>query len=143
MVDGRSPAPSCRLDDQRARQGPARRSRSQVTDRYASDYDITYESAWELADFVWSLSGIPGVTIDDVTMSSDVTEDSSRWRLSGPGAVADGCPGSRSCSGSPVLARAGKKLTLRIKLTGVNDSRYVPVELHGPREGRGEPRGPP
>lgn len=104
--------------------------------RYASDGDITFDSSWELADLMWTLSGMPGVAVSDVAMTSDVSEDSSRWRLSGLEQWRAGA-WQPVGSGSPVLARAGKKLTLRVKLTGVNASRFVPVSFMVPATAAG------
>jgi hypothetical protein len=52
-----------------------------VQDRYVSDFDIAFESSWEIADFVFALSRIKGVTIDGVTMTSDVSDDRSTWEV--------------------------------------------------------------
>ena len=51
------------------------------TDAYASEYDITYESAWELADLVWFLSSFPGVSLDSVSSTSVVDDDASTYRI--------------------------------------------------------------
>lgn len=103
----------------------------EVTDRYASNYDITYESAWELADFVWSLSAIPGVTVDNVTMSSDVNDDSSTWRVSKIQQRHNGVwttVGGRERA----VAHAGKDLVLRAVLvdaTGSTRNVLIPMAI--------------
>jgi len=108
----------------------------QVTDRYASNWDITYESAWELADFVWSLSAVPGVTIDDVTMSSDVIDDSSTWEISKLEQRVGGT-WVKAGKGAPVLARAGKAVPLRAVLTSGSDTKIVPVSVTVPSSASG------
>lgn len=52
-----------------------------MTDRYASSYDITFESPWDVADTVWLLSSLPGVTVEEVTSDAEVFEDHSTWNL--------------------------------------------------------------
>jgi len=108
----------------------------QVTDRYASDYDITYESAWDLADFVWSLSSIPGVTIDDVTMDSQVSDDHSVWELSKLEQRVGG-EWVKAGKGAPVIAKAGQALPMRAVLTSGSATRTVPVTVNVPANASG------
>lgn len=107
-----------------------------VTDRYASNYDISYESAWELADFVWSLSAIPGVTIDDIAMTSDVNDDSSTWEITKLEQRVGGA-WVKAGKGAPVLARAGKAVPLRAVLTSGSDTKTVPVSVTVPSSASG------
>ncbi len=51
------------------------------TDRFSSDFDIAFESPWDVADAVWALSSMPGVVVDDVTINGDLVDDSSTWRV--------------------------------------------------------------
>jgi hypothetical protein len=108
----------------------------QVTDRFVSNYDITYEAAWDLADFVWSLSSIPGVTVDDVTMSSDVSDDSSVWEVA---RLEQRVAGRwvKAGRGAPVMATAGKALPLRAVLTSGSATRKVPVSVTVPANASG------
>lgn len=50
-------------------------------DRYTSQWDIAFESIFEIADIVWVLSSMEGVTIDGVTATADVTDDTSMYRV--------------------------------------------------------------
>jgi hypothetical protein len=107
-----------------------------VTDRFASDYDITFAAAWDLADFVYSLSAIKGVTIDDVTMDSAVDDDNSTWTVSRLEQRVGG-DWQKVGKGAPVVAKAGKTAVLRAVLTGASGSRTVPVSMKIPDEAQG------
>ncbi|MCW2791667.1 MAG: hypothetical protein JWO76_765 [Nocardioides sp.] len=107
-----------------------------VTDRYASDYDITFDSAYELADFVYSLSAVRGVTIDDVTMDSDVIDDNSTWEVSRVEQYVGGA-WTKAGKGAPIVTEAGKTLRLRAVLTGATGTRTVPVSLKVPEKASG------
>ena len=52
-----------------------------VADRYASDFDISFEPAFDIADFVFALSTIRGVKVDSVEMNSAIKDDSSTWAI--------------------------------------------------------------
>ncbi|MGZ4497057.1 MAG: hypothetical protein ACXVWZ_06200 [Nocardioides sp.] len=108
-----------------------------TTDRFASDYDISFDSSFEVADFVYSLSSLPGVGIDDVTLTSDVVGDASTWRI---GAVQQHVGGQWVTvrGGHPALARAGHQLRLRALLTGAAGSRTVPFALDVPAKAAGQ-----
>jgi hypothetical protein len=107
-----------------------------VTDRFASDYDITFAAAWDLADFVYALSAIKGVTIDDVTMDSAVDDDNSTWTVSRLEQRVGG-DWQKVGKGAPVVAKAGKTAVLRAVLTGASGSRTVPVSMKIPDEAQG------
>jgi hypothetical protein len=107
-----------------------------VTDRYASDFDISFDAVFELADFVWSLSAIPGVTIDDVTTDSDVVDDHSTFSVTGLEQRRAGT-WVKVLKGEPVLARAGRTLALRAVLTSAAGTRTVPVAVAIPANASG------
>lgn len=101
-------------------------------DRYASNYDITFESPWELADLVWFLSSFEGVTVDDVDVSGAVSDDSSTWRVERVEQKRDGV-WSKVSRRVPAIATAGKTLNLRAVLSGAADeSMVVPLSLDIP-----------
>jgi hypothetical protein len=81
-------------------------------DRHTSSYDITWESVFELADLVWSLSAIPGVTIDSVDVASDVNDETGTWKVS---AVEQRRAGGwhKITRRDPARVRAGKTIRLR------------------------------
>ncbi|HEU4810648.1 MAG TPA: hypothetical protein VFT00_00775 [Nocardioides sp.] len=107
-----------------------------VTDRYASDFDITFDSAFELADFVWSLSAIPGVTIDEVGTNSQVVDDHATFNVTGFEQRRAGT-WVKVLRGEPVFARAGKTLTLRAVLTSATGTTTVPVAVAIPANASG------
>ena len=105
-----------------------------VTDRYASDYDITIDAVWELADFVWALSAVPGVSIDSVTADSAVIDDASRWKVSRVEQYRAG-EWTKVGKGSPVLARPGKPVKLQAVLKGSGGTTTtVPLVVDVPDE---------
>ncbi len=102
-----------------------------ATDRYVSANDITYETGFELADFVYSLSGIDGVTLDDVLMTSDIVKDQSTWRVTGVEQRRRGAWQAVG-NGSPAVAHAGGELLLRAVLTSATGERTVPLRVSVP-----------
>ena len=50
-------------------------------DRYTSTYDIAFEGIFEIADLVYVLSRMRGVTVDEITATADVIDDTSTFRL--------------------------------------------------------------
>lgn len=51
------------------------------TERYTSEWDISFESVFEIADIVWVLSSMEGVTVDSIDAAADVTDDTSIYRV--------------------------------------------------------------
>lgn len=88
-----------------------------VTDRFVSDYDITFSAVWDLADFVWALSSVPGVTVDRISTESAVGDDASRWAVERLEQYRAG-EWTKVGKGSPILARAGRAVRLRAVLSG-------------------------
>jgi len=102
-----------------------------LTDRYASSYDITGEVPWDIADQVYTLGNLAGVTVDSVTIDGTVDEDDSRYSIE---KVHQKFGGTWHLVNKehPVLARAGQTLKLRVKLTSISGSTYVPLEMTVP-----------
>ncbi len=44
-------------------------------DRYTTPFDIAFQSVFDVADVVYGISRQPGVTIDDITIGSEVTDN--------------------------------------------------------------------
>jgi hypothetical protein len=108
-----------------------------VTDRYASDYDITFDSSYEVADFVYALSSVPGVTIDGVSLDSDVNDDSSVWRVSKVQQRRAGAWHTLNRQ-NPAIAQAGRNLSVRAVLTSGSHTRSVPVSVAVPARTAGQ-----
>ncbi|WP_372727089.1 SpoIVB peptidase S55 domain-containing protein [Nocardioides sp.] len=107
-----------------------------ATDRYASEWDITYESAWPVADLIWALSSISDLSIDEVRTDNAIDDDSSTWRVVGVEQYRKGA--WRSVSRKvPALAKAGRKLVLGINLRSSADRIRVPVRMMVPRKAGG------
>ena len=105
-----------------------------MTDRYASNYDIAFESPWEVADLVYFLSAFEGVTVEDVTVDGDVSDDSSTWRVAQVEQRRDG-DWVKVNRRTPAVAGAGKPLKVRAVLDGAGDAvRRVPLRLDVPKK---------
>lgn len=107
-----------------------------VSDRYASDYDISFESSFDLADFVWSLSNIPGVNIDDVSATSELNKDNSVYRVNkiqqkvgGEWVTLD--------RKHPAVGKAGSQLNLRAVLDSATGNKTVPLSVSVPDSAAG------
>lgn len=103
-----------------------------ATDRYASESDITWASAWQVADFAYLVTRVPGVSVDAVSVSSAVKRDSSTYGLVrlqqrvGGAWVTVG-------KGAPVVAKAAGTLRMRAVLsTGSSTPRVVPFDVAVP-----------
>jgi hypothetical protein len=103
-------------------------------DRYASNYDITFESPWELADLVYFLSSFEGVSVDDVDVNGAVSDDNSTWRVDVVEQKRDGA-WSKVSRRIPAIAMAGQPLVLRAVLSGAGDETLtVPLSLDIPKK---------
>ncbi len=103
-----------------------------MTDRYASNYDIAFESPWEVADLVWFLSAFEGVTVESVTIDGDVSDDSSMWRVARVEQRRDG-EWVKVSRRIPAIAKAGRALNVRAVLESTGDAiRTVPLSLDIP-----------
>ena len=98
------------------------------TERYTSQWDIAFESIFEIADIVWLLSRMEGVTLDDVTATADVSDDTTMYRLRKLEQKRGGDwvnLGRRK----PAVATAGRTLHLRATLRDPEGTRRVPLKL--------------
>jgi len=106
------------------------------TDRFASEFDITFDASFDVADVVYYLSTLRGVTVSSIDVAGEVADGAEMWRLSAVQQKRAGSwvPVKRR---SPALARSGKPLVLRAVLTGGGDSIKVPVTFNVPKKARG------
>ncbi len=106
------------------------------SDRFASDSDIAFSSPWEVADIVWVLSALEGVTVDTVTVDAAVDDDSSTWEVVAMQQRRSGTWVNVSRR-LPALATAGRTLTLRAVLEGPAGTRTVPLQFAIPARAAG------
>ena len=102
------------------------------SDRFQSNYDITFDSAFDAADLVYGLTLIQGVVVDDVTMTSEVTEDKSAYSIT---AVQQRRRGDWIKVGrrAPAVIKAGRTLQLRAVLSGPNGTSYTRYQFAVPK----------
>lgn len=108
----------------------------EYAEHYTSAYDITYEAVFDLADFVYALSLIPGVTIEAVTADSQVNTDRSTYKVGSLQQYRDGAWLTVG-KGEPALVKAGTRLIMRAVLRGPDGTRTVPVSVSVPERARG------
>ena len=108
-----------------------------MTDRYASNFDIAFESPWDVADTVYFLSALEGVTVDEVLVDGTVDDDSASWRVKSVEQKVDGdwVKVSRS---KAVIAKAGKALKVRALLSGPAGEKTVPLTFDIPQKLEGK-----
>lgn len=95
-------------------------------DRYVSNFDITFESSWDLADTVYVLSTLPDVTIDSITTDAAVDDDATSLRVSGLEQKRDG-EWAKVSRRQGVKVKAGQVLRVRAVLKAPDGSlTYVP-----------------
>jgi hypothetical protein len=107
------------------------------SDRYASDWELSYEVGFALGDIVYALAGIPGVSIDSVATDATVQDDATAYRISGLQRKVKGEWATVSRR-QPIPARAGSTLALRAVLSGTGGSTTVPLWVRIPRRMAGE-----
>lgn len=106
-----------------------------LSDRYTSQWDIAFESIFDTADLVWLVSGMRGVTVDQVVTDSAVTDETATWRLAGV-EQRRGSSWVKVNRRSPALARAGGMLRLRATLVRGAQTQRVPLVVRVPRAAR-------
>ena len=107
-------------------------------DLYASDYDIAFESPWDVADAVWALSQMSGVDVDTVEINGEIVDDHSTWRVVQVQQRRGGkwVPLARR---KPAIVASGGTLNLRAVLENGTQDRTIPLSMHVPgRVTRGE-----
>ncbi len=120
------------------RRDPAQRGGFSLTwaDRYTSTYDVTWTSVFALADLVYTLSSLPGVTITSVDVDSRATDETGSWRVS---AVQQWRQGEwvALARKAPAVVKAGKTLRLRTVLAGATSTKKLLTHFRVPQKARG------
>jgi SpoIVB peptidase S55 len=101
-------------------------------DRYQSSSDITFDSAFDVADLVWGLTSIAGVTVDSVTMDSVVSADKSAYTITGVQQRKNGA-WVKVTGKKPATVKAGHTLQLRAVLSGPGGTRHVGYRFDVPK----------
>jgi len=108
----------------------------ELSDRFSSQWDISFEMAWDVPDQVWFLSSFQGVTIDDVTVSSTMTDDPAAWRIRRLEQMRGGVWHTVNRR-NPAFGRAGRALRLRATLAGADGvTRTVRMKRMIPKRAR-------
>lgn len=108
-----------------------------MQDRYVSEDDIAFESPWDVADQVYVLSRLRGVTIDNVTIAATVTDDTSTYTVSKVQQLRKGVWVNVKAT-RPILARPGRKATIRTLLTSDDGtSKYLSTNVVIPAKAAG------
>ena len=98
------------------------------TERYTSEWDIAFQSIFEIADIVYLLSRMEGVTLDDVTATADVSDDTSMYRVRKLEQKQRGAwveIGRRM----PAVGAVGRDMRLRVTLRNPEGTVSVPMQV--------------
>jgi len=107
------------------------------TDRHTSEQDVTGTAAFSLLDVLFALDQLSDVQVDDVAIDTAVDDSGARYQISAVQQRRNGKWVTLSRK-SPVVARVGKKVQLRVQLGGPAGPRTVAVPaLSVPRSARG------
>lgn len=104
-------------------------------DRYVSQFDIAFEGIWDVADAVYGLSQMDGVTIDAVTATAEVTDSTASWRLRGLEARQHG-KWVNVTRRTKVVTSRGSTLRLRVQLANGAVTKRVRLQVAVPRRAR-------
>ena len=107
-------------------------------DLYASTNDLTWRLGFSLGDFVYGISRMPGVTIDSVSTTGDLTDGVSPYVISKV-EVRQGGAWVEVGRRSGVLARSGGTLATRVTLVHGDETTVVPSSLDVPETGPRRP----
>ncbi len=103
------------------------------SDTYVSNYDISYESSYEIADAVYVLSRMKGVQVGSVVASADVVDSTSVLRLKTV-QQKRGATWVTIGRKQPVRVTPGSSLHLRAQVTGGGTSKWVPITVAVPKK---------
>lgn len=102
------------------------------TDRYVSDWELSYEVGFSLGDIVWALAGIPDISIDSVTTAATVQDDATQYRLTALQRKVRG-EWTTITRHDGIAVRAGSTLALQAVLSGAGERTTVPISVKIPR----------
>ena len=109
----------------------------QSADRFTSADDISIEPGFDVADFVYALANVPGISIDSIAVDSTVSDSTAEWKVTGVEALRGGS-WTRVTKKAPLVVRAGSTLRARAVLSGAGGATArVPVSYDVPRKAAG------
>ncbi len=106
-------------------------------DRYVSTSDISFESVWTVPDMIYLISRMKGVKLDDVSVSTDVVDDVSSWKITG-GEYRKGSSWLPLGGGVKAQVKAGSTMKLRILTEDSSGNVHkVPLSVDVPAKAKG------
>ncbi len=112
------------------------------SDDLFSGKDVTYDLGFAVADLVYEIARIPGVSIDSVTSDGTLTDGVKRKKVSKVEIREHGV-WTKVGGRSPIVAKAGARLHLRLTLTGSGGTSVAPADARRAGPVRGPHRDPP
>ena len=106
-------------------------------DLYESDYDISFESIWDIGDVTWILSRMNGVALDTVDVTTGFTDDTDTWRLQTLEQRVGG-EWSKVSRRQPAFGSRGDLVKLRATLVNGDETQLVPLEVKVPKDAKRE-----
>jgi hypothetical protein len=107
-----------------------------LRNRYTSDYDIGFEVPWDVADQVYALSSLKGVTLDSVDITGTVSDDTSSYRVAKVQQYRAGAWQTISRS-RPIYGHPGQYVNIRTALSSESGPRFVSSKVKIPTSARG------
>jgi len=101
-------------------------------DRYTSEYDISFESIWDIADVMWVMSSMEDVSVTSVEATADVTDDTALYRLKSVQQKRGGAWVTLNRR-HPAIVVPGGTVQLRAVIANVDGSTTVPLTIDVPR----------
>lgn len=104
-------------------------------DRYTSEWDISFESIWDIADVMWVLSGMDDVTVNGLEATAEVDDETATFRVRKVEQRLRGAwrPVNRR---RPALAVPGRTMRLRVTVANEKTTALVPLGVAVPERAR-------
>ena len=136
VVDGITAGTETQTWSIKGTDGAGRPINLSFSDRFTSQGDITYEASVELADLVYAISSMPGVTLDEVTHDGVVTSSKATYRLGSIQQLRAGKWVTVSRK-APATVKAGRRLVMRAVLVGPAGQKTVQTSFVVPKRAKG------
>lgn len=106
------------------------------SDRYLAPYELSTETGFTLGDVVYRIASMPGVSVDSVTSTADASTSLLSYRMVRVEQRVAGA-WTKVTMRKPVLARAGRPLTVRAVLRSSAGELVVPFTFDVPAKAAG------